>query len=49
MATPPYVHWRDDKIWLGYLEAFPDYLTQDESIAELEANLRDIHEHLTAQ
>jgi len=30
-------------MWLGYLEEYPDYMTQGESLAELEENLRDIH------
>lgn len=33
-------------MWLGYLEAFPDYLTQGESLAELEENLRDLYRDL---
>ena len=34
-------------MWLGYLEAYPDYLTQGESVAELEDNLRDLYHDLT--
>ena len=33
---------------LGYLEEFPDYLTQGESLAELEENLRDLYRDLTS-
>ena len=29
-------------MWLGYLEEFPDYVTQGESLGELEENLRDL-------
>ena len=43
-----YVHWQDGDMWLGYLEEFPDYMTQGESLAELEENLRDIYEDLTS-
>jgi predicted RNase H-like HicB family nuclease len=28
-------------MWLGYFEEFPDYLTQGETIEELQENLRD--------
>lgn len=35
-------------MWLGYFEAFPDYLTQGESLSELEDNLRDIYRELTS-
>ena len=34
-------------MWLGYFEEFPDYLTQGETLADLEANLRDLFEDLT--
>ncbi len=35
-------------MWLGYLEEFPDYLTQAESLAELQENLRDLYQDLTS-
>ena len=35
-------------MWLGFLEDFPDYLTQGESLAELEENLRDLYRDLTS-
>lgn len=35
-------------MWLGYLEEFPDYLTQGESLAELEDNLRDLYKDITS-
>jgi hypothetical protein len=33
-------------MWLGYFEEFPDYMTQGESLAELEENLRDLYSDL---
>ena len=48
MKTARYVHWQDGEMWLGYLEEFPDYLTQGESLAELEDNLRDLYLDLTS-
>ena len=48
MKTARYVHWQDGEMWLGYLEEFPDYLTQGESLAELEENLRDLYQDLTS-
>ena len=41
-----YAHWQDNGMWLGYLEEFPDYMTQGESVAELEENLRDLYRDL---
>lgn len=33
-------------MWLGYLEDYPDYMTQGESIEELKENLLDIYQEL---
>ncbi len=46
MKTTRYVHWQNGTVWLGYLEEFPDYLTQAESLVELEENLRDLYQDL---
>jgi hypothetical protein len=46
MSTARFVHWQDSGMWLGYFEEFPDYLTQGESLAELEQNLRDLYPDL---
>jgi len=35
-------------MWVGYLEEYPDYMTQGETIEELEENLRDIHNELNS-
>ena len=48
MTTARYVHWLDNQMWLGYIEDYPDYLTQGESLAELEENLRDLYRDLTS-
>ena len=48
MTTIRYVYWQDGEMWLGYLEEFPDYMTQGESIRELEENLKDLHADLTS-
>lgn len=43
METIRIVYWREqDGCWLGHLEAYPDYLTQGETLAELKENLKDI-------
>ena len=42
-----YVHWQEGEMWLGYLEEYPDYWTQGETIEELEENLRDLYRDLT--
>jgi len=35
-------------MWLGYFEEFPDYLTQAETVEELEENLRALYKDLTS-
>ena len=35
-------------MWLGYLEEYPDYMTQGETLDELQLNLRDIYQELTS-
>ena len=37
-----YVYWQDGDIWLGYLEEYPDYQTQGESLEELKKNLKEV-------
>ena len=34
-------------MWLGYFEEFPDYLTQGETLEELQENLLDLYTDLT--
>ena len=35
-------------MWLGYLEEFPDYMTQGETLEELQENLKDIYQEVTS-
>lgn len=47
MQTVKYVHWQDDDAWIGYLEDYPDYWTQGESLEDLSDHLRDLHADLS--
>jgi predicted RNase H-like HicB family nuclease len=47
MQTVRYVYWQDGGMWLGYVEEFPDYLTQGQTLQELQENLKDISQDLT--
>ena len=40
MPSVKYVYWQEDDAWLGYLEEFPDYWTQGESLDELIDHLK---------
>ena len=39
---------RDDDMWIGWLKAYPDYLTQGETMDELKENLADILKDVTS-
>lgn len=41
-----YSYWQEGDFWLGYIEEYPDYLTQGESLEELKDNLKDIYRDL---
>lgn len=47
MKALRYVYWQDGEFWLGYLEEFPDYITQGESLEDLQAHLRDLYADLS--
>ena len=47
MEELKFKYWNDGEFWIGYLELFPDYITQGKSIEELEENLRDLYKDLT--
>ncbi|OGL52854.1 MAG: hypothetical protein A3G31_00450 [Candidatus Schekmanbacteria bacterium RIFCSPLOWO2_12_FULL_38_15] len=46
MEKRRFVYWKDDDMWIGYLEEYPDYMTQGETFEELKENLADIYKEL---
>jgi hypothetical protein len=48
MDTIRYVYWQDGDYWLGYIDEYPDYMTQGISPEELKENLIDLHKDLTS-
>lgn len=48
MNTADFVYWQDDDWWLGYLEEFPDYHTQGETLDDLKEHLRGLYLDLTS-
>jgi predicted RNase H-like HicB family nuclease len=48
METKKFIYFQDDNMFIGWLEEFPDYKTQGESLDELQDNLKDIYEELTS-
>jgi predicted RNase H-like HicB family nuclease len=48
METKKYIYYQEDDMFIGWLEEFPDYKTQGETLEELKENLKDIFEELTS-
>jgi predicted RNase H-like HicB family nuclease len=46
--TIKFVYWQDGDMWLGYLEEYPDYMTQGETLDELKENLKDLFKDLSS-
>jgi hypothetical protein len=47
MTTAKYVYWQDGPWWVGYLEEFPTYSTQGESLDDLIDHLQDLYHEFT--
>ncbi len=47
-ARTKMICWQDGEFWLGYLEEYPDYMTQGLTREELKDNLRDIYFELNS-
>ncbi len=43
-----FIYWHDEAFWLGYVEEFPDYLTQGATLEELKENLKEIYLDLSS-
>jgi predicted RNase H-like HicB family nuclease len=43
METVKYVYWQEEDAWLGYLEEYPDYWTQGETLGDLKEHLKDLY------
>ena len=48
MKNNGFTYWQDGQDWLGYLDEFPDYVTQGSSLADLKEHLIDLHNDLTS-
>lgn len=47
MSVTKIVYWQDDEAWLGYLQDYPDYWTQGETLEDLKEYLRDLYLDIT--
>jgi hypothetical protein len=48
MQTVRFVHWEDGGAWIGYLQDYPDYWTQGETLDDLKDHLKDLFYGLTS-
>jgi hypothetical protein len=39
-----YTFWKDNDFYIGYIDAYPQYPTQGEDLADLEKGLTEIYE-----
>jgi hypothetical protein len=42
------VYWEEDGAWIGYIQDYPDYRTQGDSLEDLKAHLRDLYLDMTS-
>jgi hypothetical protein len=48
MKTLGFTFWQDAGDWIGYLDEYPDYLTQGSSLDDLKSHLLDLHQDFTS-
>lgn len=48
MHTVNIVYWEEDGGWLGYIQEYPDYWTQGETLENLKEHLKDLYKDLTS-
>lgn len=47
LRTIKVVYWEEEGAWLGYVQDYPDYWTQGDSLDELQDHLRDLYADIT--
>ena len=48
MQVVKIVVWQEVDAWLGYLQDYPDYWTQGETLSDLKDHLKDLYADLSA-
>lgn len=48
LTKPTYKYWQDGEFWVGYLETYPDYMTQGSSLDDLKENLSELYKDLSS-
>lgn len=42
------IYWQKEDGWLGYLQEYPDYWTQGETLEDLQEHLRDLYKDVVS-
>lgn len=48
MASFAFTYWQDEEMWLGYLDEYPDYVTQGTSLEDLKEYLLNLYKDLSS-
>jgi predicted RNase H-like HicB family nuclease len=48
MQTVKIVHWQEGDAWVGYIQDYPDYWTQGDSLDDLKNHLKDLYQEMTS-
>jgi predicted RNase H-like HicB family nuclease len=48
MQVVKIVVWEDDGAWIGYLQDYPDYLTQGDTLDDLKEHLKSLYDDCTS-
>ena len=44
MEKKKFIYYQEDDMWIGWLDEFPDYRTQGETLEDLRENLKDVYD-----
>ena len=48
METKRFIYYEEDGLLVGWIEEYPDYRTQGETMDQLQENLLDLYKELTS-
>lgn len=48
MKTIKIVYWEEDGAWIGYVQDYPDYWTQGETLDDLREHLKEIYQDMSS-
>ena len=48
MNSVKFIYWQENGAFLGYLQDYPDYWTQGETLDDLKEHLKDLFQEVTS-